>query len=105
MGVIVHYWANINYYATELCENTDKPELQCKGSCTVAEELDKTESHHNAPVSLTIKEIHPFTICDKNAKVSKLPTNTSSLFPLLPNHYTFNSVADFFHPPEHYRFS
>ncbi|MCF6180749.1 hypothetical protein [Lutibacter sp.] len=38
---IVEYYANYNYIVTELCENKDKPFLECNGKCYLAKELNK----------------------------------------------------------------
>lgn len=46
---IIDYYANYNYIATELCENRDKPFLECNGKCYLAKELNKVnhENHTN----------------------------------------------------------
>lgn len=46
---IIDYYANYNYIATELCENRDKPFLECNGKCYLAKELNKVnhENHNN----------------------------------------------------------
>ena len=35
------YAINFNYISTELCENKDKPELDCKGKCHLKKEIRK----------------------------------------------------------------
>ncbi len=37
---MLHYASNYHTYVTELCENKDKPELQCKGTCQLAKTLN-----------------------------------------------------------------
>jgi hypothetical protein len=32
-SMVVNYYTHLDYYKTELCENQDKPELQCNGTC------------------------------------------------------------------------
>ncbi len=43
---IIDYYANYNYIVTELCENRDKPFLECNGKCYLAKEIEKA-SHQN----------------------------------------------------------
>jgi hypothetical protein len=45
---IIEYYANYNYIVTELCENKDKPFLECNGKCYLAKELKKVNyENHN----------------------------------------------------------
>lgn len=46
---VVEYIVNYDYISTVLCENIDKPELQCNGKCHVSKEL-KQVLEHKAPV-------------------------------------------------------
>ncbi|TMU56463.1 hypothetical protein [Flagellimonas algicola] len=39
---IVEYVVNYNYIATVLCENKEKPQLQCNGKCYLAKQLEKS---------------------------------------------------------------
>ena len=43
---IMEYYANYNYIVTELCENKDKPFLECNGKCYLAKEIKKV-NHDN----------------------------------------------------------
>ena len=42
LGVWVHYQANLRYYAEVLCENQDKPDLNCDGHCVLAQRIAAT---------------------------------------------------------------
>lgn len=48
---VVEYMVNYDYISTVLCENVDKPQLECNGKCHLAKELDKT-LETKAPVHL-----------------------------------------------------
>ena len=37
------YWINRDYVATVLCENLDKPELQCEGKCHLEKEIHQLD--------------------------------------------------------------
>ncbi len=41
--IIADYLVNIDYISENLCENKDKPELECHGSCHLKKELTKDE--------------------------------------------------------------
>jgi hypothetical protein len=70
----MEYYANYNYIVTELCENKDKPFLECNGKCYLAKELNKVnhENHNpesnlpkinfdNFPTTLIVKINYSFT--------------------------------------------
>ncbi len=43
LGIVAWYEVNKNYVATVLCENRDKPELNCCGKCFVKKQLNKVD--------------------------------------------------------------
>ena len=98
------YWVNYKYIANELCENQDKPELECNGKCHLKKELAKaaTEESSNSKdkkqVSKQEIEIlffqETFNFESKNiSSVSvKVPTFYSN------NYFHLNS-SQIFHPP------
>lgn len=52
---VLDYIVNYDYIATELCENTKKPELKCNGKCHLAKELAKV-SETEKPISTDKKQ-------------------------------------------------
>lgn len=44
---ILDYYVNYNYIATQLCENRDKPILDCNGKCYVAKEIEKSKKSNH----------------------------------------------------------
>jgi len=54
---IIEYYANYDYIVTELCENKDKPYLECNGKCYLEKQLKKTD-HKNHEHKLTIPSIN-----------------------------------------------
>lgn len=44
---VVEYVLNYEYISTELCENKDKPELECNGKCYLMQSLAKQASKEN----------------------------------------------------------
>ena len=54
---IMEYYANYDYIATELCENKDKPYLECNGKCYLQKQL-KEINHNNHEHKSTIPQIN-----------------------------------------------
>jgi len=54
---IINYYANYDYIATELCENKDKPFLECNGKCYLEKQL-KQVKHTNHEHKSTIPQIN-----------------------------------------------
>jgi hypothetical protein len=54
---IMEYYANYNYIATVLCENKDKPYLECNGKCYLQKQL-KEVNHDNHEHKSTIPSIN-----------------------------------------------
>jgi hypothetical protein len=53
---IIEYYANYDYIATVLCENKDKPYLECNGKCYLEKQLKET-NHQNHDHKSTIPQI------------------------------------------------
>ncbi|SFG14711.1 hypothetical protein SAMN05421739_1011028 [Pontibacter chinhatensis] len=99
--VFSSYFANKAYIAAVLCENRDRPELECEGKCYLKNQLQKADAPESNASGLSLKlEISPFTA----------PTIFwSPLLPAKPEttlYYTFSSgaylsayLSDCFHPP------
>ena len=54
---IIEYYANYDYIATVLCENRDKPYLECNGKCYLEKQL-KQNNHNNHEHKSTIPQIN-----------------------------------------------
>ena len=53
---IMEYYANYDYIANVLCENRDKPYLECNGKCYLEKQLNKS-NHSNHDHKPTIPQI------------------------------------------------
>ncbi|HSQ46236.1 MAG TPA: hypothetical protein VLM44_04870 [Lutibacter sp.] len=53
---IIEYYANYDYIATVLCENRDKPSLECNGKCYLEKQIKKA-NHDNHDHKSTIPQI------------------------------------------------
>lgn len=86
---IIEYHANYDYIANVLCENRDRPYLECNGKCYLEKQLKKTnhDTHdHKSTVpqinlddypisplgefSYHIKDLDSFFIENKSAKIN-----------------------------------
>ena len=54
---IMEYYANYDYIATVLCENRDRPYLECNGKCYLEKQLKKT-NHTNHNHKSTVPQIN-----------------------------------------------
>lgn len=50
-----NYWMNRDYIASVLCENIDKPELDCNGKCHLVKEINKDANSDEAEVESLIQ--------------------------------------------------
>lgn len=57
MLIVVNYVVNIDYISTYLCENQDKPELECNGKCHLKKELEK-DTERKGEETNTQLEVH-----------------------------------------------
>jgi len=61
---IIEYHANYDYIATVLCENRDKPYLECNGKCYLEKQIKKlnhTDHEHNSKVPQINFEDYPIS--------------------------------------------
>ncbi len=80
----IDYYVNQDFIARELCENKDKPELNCKGKCHLDKEIKKTVQKENSPqspFSPSQKQIkHGDFFCKNLKKNNTLVSHNSILF-------------------------
>jgi len=101
----IWYAVNIEYVAEELCENKEKPELECNGKCYLSKQLAKTEiepepdnkEKPNNPYQ--IREIPFVLLCSFVEPVTEdtFELEKHLFFDLKAAIKTFHS--DIFHPP------
>ncbi len=67
MWPVLDYMANYDYIVNTLCENKDKPELECNGKCHLSKELAKEAGTDDKnPLNKTIKTEIPQIIISEN---------------------------------------
>ncbi len=55
------YQVNYDYYAQELCENQDKPELHCDGKCYFAKQLTLAENNTKSEPPVLLPTLRLFS--------------------------------------------
>jgi hypothetical protein len=99
LSLIAYYNINIEYIIQELCENKDKPQLNCKGKCYLKKKLNEAnKSEEQAAGSLKRLEL-PVFICNSfDFKIIQYSDIT-----ILPNYlkdlYSLSLSELIFHPP------
>ena len=101
---VVDYVVNYEYISKVLCENKDKPKLQCNGKCHLMKGLAKAIDTEN-PVSSDKKSFSPVqevlffkeikTVALVSCVCSKQAKNSSSYL----NLYSYLNTNSEFHPP------
>lgn len=102
----VIYYVNYDYIVTELCENKDKPEMQCHGKCYLKKLQNKISPSpiKDKPISkvLLIFKDYPITIVNIDSYKSVIPAFFKKL--KNPNYSKHFIISDFsipiFHPPK-----
>lgn len=94
---IMEYYSNYNYIATVLCENRDKPYLECNGKCYLAKRLNEVNNNRTNPKS-TVPQIdfdkYPVSPLDQfSYKFKNLEENDTHRFSF--NKFT---LQDFYNP-------
>ncbi|MEA9413964.1 MULTISPECIES: hypothetical protein [unclassified Flavobacterium] len=100
---VLDYIINYDYIATELCENKNQPELDCKGKCHLKKELGKATEDDSSSSSekksfptgldlLFLEKINSF-----NFKLIFKSILKNDILPI--NLYSHFNIDLIFHPP------
>ena len=101
---VIDYYINYDYIVAELCENKDKPVLQCNGKCHLTKELKKANDGVDTKKSvppLNMKEypIVPFITQIALIKPRKF-RNQNTLINGESNSYIDSYYTSIFQPPK-----
>ena len=103
-GAVAYYRVNQDYIAKNLCENRDKPMLDCNGQCYLAKQLKAAEEKEQKSNSERLEKM-PEVVLSFQA-IQPVFTARFTAFNAVENHYplmgfSLNSAAKgFFHPPQ-----
>jgi len=100
-SVWVNYELNIDEITEAFCINTDKPELNCHGTCHLKKQLIQTDNKipSESETSFYFNEIQLFSGFDF-IKINQPLMNTSSHLTQFEDFYSSFSGLDIFHPPQ-----
>ena len=87
-------------FIEKLCENKDKPELQCNGKCHLKKVAENSTDNQQEPAkSTSLKEITLFVINKLEYTISKIKKTEDKNFKY-KNLYAFSSIHQIDHPPQ-----
>lgn len=105
LGILISFEINQDYIVENLCENIDKPELQCNGHCQLFKQLEGTQNPQNSIFQKSIVQdfeayCQRIFLCTifKTRKTVFVAKNNYSIFVL--NLLQDALVIDIFHPPQ-----
>lgn len=100
------YYTNYDYIVTELCENKDKPEMECHGKCYLKKLQDSFEpiKHNDKPISkefLLLKEYPVITLDFESYGSVILDIYRRLTKPNFSKHFVISEYSiSIFHPPK-----
>lgn len=96
-----YYELNPIGFIEALCENKDKPELQCNGKCHLEKISKSQDKEQKTPESIVdFKELLLFTFTSESIDIY-LKEYLKKQNPIIyQNLYSFNTTNDCFHPPQ-----
>ncbi|WP_397363019.1 hypothetical protein [Olleya sp. R77988] len=84
-----------------LCENQDKPELECNGKCQLKKVANSQDKEQKTPESiLDFKELILFTESVSTITFNNKKSIKKQNLIAYQNLYSFNNNSDCFHPPQ-----
>ncbi len=99
IGLISYYTLNIEYIIAELCENKDKPELNCKGKCYLKKKMGEADKAEKQSAEIFKQIKFPVFIPYSNISISAEYILIENSIPELKNLYTHTPNIKIFHPP------
>ena len=104
--IVGQFLANQSFIAEELCENQDKPELECNGQCYLMKQLQKAET--KKPAETEEERSNPYVAKVKQHMISESSivkiehiacTERSEKIASQQHFYVEQFEFDIFHPP------
>ena len=102
-GAVAYYRVNQDYIAKNLCENRDKPMMNCNGQCYLAKQLKAAEEKEQKSNSERLEKMPEVVLVFQAIEPVFSPRFSAPI--VIENHFStqefFPNAADkgFFHPP------
>jgi len=97
--VVSNFLINRDYIAANLCENIDKPELECHGSCFLDKELEKDTERKSDEESSKFEVLVAGSIEEVNVSISKPIRHKKEFFNAISEAELNGIHKSIFHPP------
>lgn len=97
----VNYWINRNYIISELCENRDRPEMDCNGRCHLKKQIETSSEQQErgsaiTEVQLMVEFVQPLFVLEIKPIIDQANVKYGN--------HTVEPVVGFspsiFHPPQ-----
>lgn len=76
----INYWMNRDFIAAELCENKDRPELQCNGKCHLKKEIKENEENRSEDQEVANNLMLEFFESSESFRIRLIETSTNCCF-------------------------
>jgi hypothetical protein len=103
-GTVAYYRVNQDYIAKNLCENRDKPKMNCNGQCYLVKQLIAAEEKEQKSNSERLEKM-PEVVLSFQA-IQPVYTARFTAFNAIENHFPIKeffpilAAKGFFHPPQ-----
>ena len=99
--VVIGFYVNRSYIATNLCEKKDVPGNTCRGCCLLRKELQNEDRKAQSPPARNLKEFGDFQPVPVHPPIVYCPPRSGQLlFASLSSPVSFPPGRDIDHPPE-----
>lgn len=99
LGLLTYYSVNIEYIIKELCENKDKPELNCKGKCFLKKKMAQADESEKKTNEIFKQVEFPAFIPNTTLTLSLKSIELENRYALVNNLYNYQNYIRIFHPP------
>jgi len=95
-----YYYLDPIDFIEKLCENKDKPELQCNGKCHLKKVVEKNNNDGQAPIkAIDFNRIVLYVINQFEYKLTTIQSKKTELI-RFDNLYTYIRIHSFYRPPQ-----
>ena len=99
LGLLTYYSVNIEYIIKELCENKDKPELNCKGKCFLKKKMAQADESEKKTNEIFKQIEFPAFIPNSTLTLDLKSIELESRYALVNDLYHYQNSIRIFHPP------
>ena len=99
--ISLNFNLNQEFFAS-ICDNKDKPEMNCNGKCHLKKQIKKHEKEKSDQKNLTQKEFELFIQCLDILKEKQVISNQKHLISYTESLHISQYFFDVFHPPKHF---